>query len=621
MTLLAPGMLWWLALLVPLAALYLLKVRPRRQHTTAWFLWDLALEERRSSVLLRRLRDALSLLLMALVVVAVVLALARPSFSTGEQRDLILLVDNSASMSANTASGHSRLDEARRTAAKILRGLDMTHRASVASVADGVRFRVHLSDNRRELLEGLEDITPTDLPMSTDAVRELLASGGAEPEGAEEAAKRPRVILLTDGCFADHHTLGDVELIRIGEPAANIGIVTFDLFPLPVASNGANDTADTHRLGLYFHLASSHDTPVDVDVLLCRNSRDDVIKVCPVTVGPGLGQPELFTVTGGGPGRYVLALDVDDALPEDNRAFAVVPRRRPVRIAVRSGVETFFLARCVEAFGSDLADMQLTRNRAEVVLSCGQDISDGEEAPAEIIFRPSGTSPFWTSLGEADASADVTRVVLSEHPAVRYCDLSNVTFSGARRIEPPPGAVVIATNARGVPLLYRCSAGDRSAYVVNLDPVASEFFLSAWFPVLVHSMVNDLTGRPLVGRTCLPPGTRMAVNAAGRAAAWTLTAPDGSVRKGQSTMTAPLSQRGFYRLHADAGAAAGSAARQQRSLGVGGSPPAEVLLNNDGLADSAGALRRGSTPGQWLLIAAVLLACVEAGLYHRRKLG
>lgn len=106
MTFLQPAMLWSLVvlLLLPLAAIYFLKVRPRRKPTTAYFLWERIFQERRASSLFQRLRDAWSLLLMLLAAAAVCFALSQPEWAD-ERKDMILVVDTSASMS--TREGRS----------------------------------------------------------------------------------------------------------------------------------------------------------------------------------------------------------------------------------------------------------------------------------------------------------------------------------------------------------------------------------------------------------------------------------------------------------------------------------------------------------------------------------
>ncbi|MEM1442773.1 MAG: BatA domain-containing protein [Verrucomicrobiota bacterium] len=100
MTFLSPAFLWTLLALLPLGAVYFLKVRPRRKTTTAYFLWEKIFSEKKASSLFNRLRDLLSLLIMALAFGAIAFALARPEFSADERKDLLILIDESASMSA-----------------------------------------------------------------------------------------------------------------------------------------------------------------------------------------------------------------------------------------------------------------------------------------------------------------------------------------------------------------------------------------------------------------------------------------------------------------------------------------------------------------------------------------
>ena len=63
--------------MIPLVAVYLLKVRPKRRAVTALFLWEAAFDQKKNTALFQRLRNWLSLLLMILAWVATVLALTR----------------------------------------------------------------------------------------------------------------------------------------------------------------------------------------------------------------------------------------------------------------------------------------------------------------------------------------------------------------------------------------------------------------------------------------------------------------------------------------------------------------------------------------------------------------
>ena len=172
MKFLAPLFFWSFLSFIPLVAIYFLKVRPRRKETTAYFLWSKVFTEKKSTSLFNRLRDLLSLILLSVVFGSVCLALTRPEMQDDERKDLLLLIDNSASMSAGTGA-QQRLLLAQNAARDLIKGMDASQRASVATVAGDVRFLSHLTDDPRALLDAVDAIQPTALNFRQDALDAL----------------------------------------------------------------------------------------------------------------------------------------------------------------------------------------------------------------------------------------------------------------------------------------------------------------------------------------------------------------------------------------------------------------------------------------------------------------
>ncbi len=365
MSVLAPGFLFGLLLALPLAAIYLLKVRPRRHDVTAWFLWDRVFVERRSSALFRRLRDALSLVLMLAALGLAVLAAARPTFEAGDDRDVVLVIDRSVSMSAGggpAGDGRPGLAAAKAEARRIVAALGGGRRAAVATVADELAFASGLTDDPRTLREAIDAIEPSDLPSRAAALAPI--------ERATAVGDRLRVLLLTDGVGERFRVPGGVEVLPVGGAAAmsSRGVAADAAdgggagdaasagggaasagdatrgggdgpapgdrpgagSDAPAAGETASETGARPAAGenaappnlgfaaadllaapgsaemvLFFRVASSHEVPVDVEVRLERAGAP--VKIVPLTVEPGLGPPQVFTATGGS-GRYVLAL-------------------------------------------------------------------------------------------------------------------------------------------------------------------------------------------------------------------------------------------------------------------------------------------------------------------------
>lgn len=596
MSFLAPAFLWTLLALIPLAAAYFLKVRPRRRPATAFFLWERVFEQKRATSLLQRLRDAISLLLMLLAFAAVAFALARPELVDDERKDLLLLVDQSASMSAKDG-GTTRLDEAKRVAREIVAAMDGNQRAAVATVGRELRFLTHLGGSPRELAEAIDRVEPTDFPFDPATLRGV----GGDALGSD----RHRILLLSDGSFDGSEALPPgIELIKVGKPLENLGIVAADLRRLPGGS-----------LGFFFKVASSFREPVEADLVLKHaGSGDRIFKLIPVRAEPGENKAEQFTVevgpSGGAPldGAWIAELEIEDALDADNRAYLSVPGANPVRVKVADR-DRFFFEVSVLAFEEGGGALKLSEDSPEVeIVRGGADVREG----AFLLFAPEGESPWWESVGE-EVEVIAPRVLLTEHPALRHLDVPNLAFAGARAVKAPEGALVLVESENGMPLIYRVTSDGATALVVNLDPLASEFVLSPWFPVLVHGAATHLAGREEELVPLHRPGDTVAVPGQREGAVTRVSAPgaESSLEWSASTY-GPLESLGFYRFENAAGI---------WTVGSTLATRAESLLDNTAAVGSGRPLARGYAPATWLLVAAILVLVGESILYHRRKAG
>ncbi len=593
MTFLAPAFLWLLLAIPAVTALYLLKVRSRRRSTPVLFLWEQIFKEKQSSILLRRLRDLFSLILVILAMLAVILALAKPVWSpAGRNRDLLLIIDRSAEMSAG-ASGDSRLNQAKTAASNIIRNLDGNRKAALTVLDRELQTAVSATDDPRSLLDGLEKIKPSALPLNPHALKSL--------ENSKGFIAGSRVILLSGGNFPEVGKLpGDIELFKVGKPLENAGIVAFDLTPLPGKSN---------TLKLFFRLASSFKKDVETDVMLCKDDPGNIVKVCPVKLKPGLNKAETYTVeyNADPEGKWLLVLSRSDALATDNTAYAVVARPEPVRVGIASGSNNGFFRKCVEAFRKTAPGMTLDQENPDVVVASGD---AAEKYPGKcrkfVIFNPGGKTKFWKSVSP-EKSALITKVLHPDHPAIKYCGIASLTFPGQKKIVPPEQTVVLAENEHGNPLIYKASAGKDQAFVVNLDPAKSDFFLEVAFPVMVYSMALDLTGRTTEKSRNFATGDIFKVSGNTK----NIVTPSKIILPPAKQVC--LDETGFYQLEKPDG--------KPELIAVSLRSPADALLDNSQVKSTAGPVEAGISLSSILLGIAIALLALECVLYHRRKVG
>src|SRR3954454_3789131 len=124
MSLVNPSALLLAGLAVPIVALYILKVRLRRAPVSTLLFWRQIFEEKKPRSLWQRLRHLISLLLQLAFLALLVLALADPIFrwQQAQARRLVMVVDNSASMTADDAAP-SRFEAARADGLRIIDGM------------------------------------------------------------------------------------------------------------------------------------------------------------------------------------------------------------------------------------------------------------------------------------------------------------------------------------------------------------------------------------------------------------------------------------------------------------------------------------------------------------------
>ena len=243
------GLAAWSALAgvpVGIIALYFLKLRRRPVRVPSTILWRRSMEDLHVNSLFQRLRRNLLLFLQLLAVAMIMLALAglRVKGTSGVRQRFVLLVDNSASMSA-TDVAPSRLAKAKEAAKKVVQEMDSDDLAMVISFSDSARVVSSYTSDRRTLSARIDSIEPS---QSSTSLREGLqvAAGLANPskqigEGVvASSVVTPKLFIYTDGGF------GDVEGFSLGNLESEVVVIGPPLPPYtPPPEAGASSDVKT----------------------------------------------------------------------------------------------------------------------------------------------------------------------------------------------------------------------------------------------------------------------------------------------------------------------------------------------------------------------------------------
>ena len=490
---------WFILAGVPVGiiALYFLKLKRRPVRVPSTLLWRKSLEDLHVNSLFQRLRRNLLLFLQLLAVALAMLALAglRSKGTSGQGQRYVLMIDNSASMSA-TDVPPSRLAEAKEKARRVVSAMDGDDLAMVISFAETARVVSNYTGDKRVLHQRIDSITPT---QSTTSLREALqvASGLANPskqigEGvvATSAIQTPKLLIYTDGGFADVEgfSLGNLEpeVVVIGPPPPPYSPPA-EASPLSDAKARVHNPSDNVAIvalqarindekpdvyQLFGRVHNFRAEKVETEAQLLRHAADKpgteavLIDAIALSLPAQSDQSFKFDIPDTGLAELEVRLTVKDALEVDNRAYAIVGNARKAQVlAITAGNR--YLA---DAFNTPTATMV-----ADVRIASPEE-AKGEELAREIrggrfdliIFdavrpdaAPEANTLYLGALppGPAYPNARTVQqpVILDwniSHPLMQYIrDLSLVFVAKANLVEPPAGSTTLIESNQG-PLAF-----------------------------------------------------------------------------------------------------------------------------------------------------------------------
>ena len=212
--------LWPLFLLITiplLILLYILKRKYREEVISSTLLWNEVYKNTRANTPWEKLRKNIMLLLQIIILLLLILSLMRPFLNFGGKtyKNIILVIDNTASMSAEYGDG-TRLDEAKKLAKEFLASTkDYTNTYIIAF--DGNSNLLQNGDFDKEVSNDI--ISSISQSYNSGDINETLSFVKAIGEGIEEDYE---VIAITDKDFS----LGDVngKVVSLANSGVNASI-------------------------------------------------------------------------------------------------------------------------------------------------------------------------------------------------------------------------------------------------------------------------------------------------------------------------------------------------------------------------------------------------------------
>ena len=612
----SPFMGWWALAALPVIALYILKIRRRRQPVSTSMFWAQVYEEASPRAWWQRLRNLASLLVQLLFLFLVVFALMDP-LTAGQKKDrrlVVLAVDTSASMRASDGTGNDRLTLAQEKAADVLNGLRAWDQALVVGADQQVRVLCGRTGNRKVLEEAIDRLETHPVASGSTALIDLVSGLALEDRKLDVQVFTDAQGLAERGEWPTNLT-ENVSWHVVGEPAENLALTAFDLRPFE---------ANPFFVQFLVAVRNGSDTAQKAKVQLRRNEvlfDTVVIDVAPFSTRSMILDEEVTE-----PGVYTAQLAEGGALADDDELSLVVRPPRAFQVAL-VGPRNVFL----EGLLSIHPLIAFDRFEGEVVNDIdwtGYDLAVFDQAvPREppscdqLYLGPNTDSTWWTL--EDPGGVVLVETTTPDDPVLRHVDLSRVFVRKSKRFKnaaPRGWREEVLAESNGDPVLTAWKKGKQQVLALGFGLDESDLALRTAFPILFSNALNHFSERDVAERGAWRTGDSLP-----------LTDYDPPIQvvetpAGERTDVAglpaygPLDAIGVYRLFPDPEAEAfwpiavnmvhPSEADTGRAL------PDEM----DEGVQLAGSGASGHPVWWWLILIAVVLSAVEWMLYNRRRL-
>ena len=488
MSFFTPSAAWLFFLVLPLVALYFLKLKRPRVTVPSLVLWRRVLDDQRVNTPFQRFKRNLLLLLQLLLLLLLILAAMQPFFrgKDGRAVRLPVLIDCSASMAArDERGGEPRLELAKRRVKDLIEGLLPDQEMAIISFSDTARQRIGFTSNKQLLKNALEEIEVEEVPSQMEHAFRMAKALG-------RGAVFDELVLLSDGNVPARAELDlpfRVNFQKLESPAPNIGITAC------TARRGREDSWE-----IFVEVGASAGADYGGALTMSRldAGEEDSLASEIVVTKPGKASRLLFTVAGHGEQNLKFELIPNanfDGLKSDNVAYLSLPALRPLQVYAPEPLQSFRHAlRSMDQVEVYPGEGKLPPESFDLVIA-----DDAEPA----------TRPARVGLFMAMVPRDLQGLIEIEYPSsnqavdwrrdsplLQHVDFSNVVF-----LEQPVsddvqegtfvnlGYEVLLFGARG-PVLLQKRDGDRVTIHALFHPDRSTFPYRVGFPIFVTNLVQ-----------------------------------------------------------------------------------------------------------------------------------
>ena len=493
MTLLAPWALWLSIVGAAVIALYLLKIKRRRQTVPALDFWRELAGQSQVRSLFQQLKRWLSLALWLVIIACLILAVGNPVLSFGriKPRSIAVIVDNSASMQTTEPDneGQTRLQLARQVVHDLATRRPVNDEWMLIEAGRQPRVLQAWTHDRKSIRDAADAIQPhlgsADLKAAKDLAAQLLAG-----------KERPWCVLVSDGAAGQIEKLcADDETALywpVGHSQNNLGITQLRVRP----------RRDESLHYAYLSVLNSSSEDAETQVVFEIDGATSAVEPAAVPAGGVWEKTVALDSPEGGVLR--VSLDRPDDFATDNQAHAIIePIEAAQVLLVTDPEEAFFFEQALLAM-EPLVDPDASRT---ITIEDFDTLDLNTASYDLIIFNnckpqtlPDAGAFVFVNTWPADVPAKVLGplthadllLARRDHPLVQYISLGAVRLARAREVDLLERGTVLARTTAGAPLIFLCQQPNRRMLCLAFDVLESDLPFRNAFPMLLRNALVHL---------------------------------------------------------------------------------------------------------------------------------
>ncbi|PIE80790.1 MAG: hypothetical protein CSA11_06995 [Chloroflexi bacterium] len=615
MSFLTPAFLLLGLLALPIIVMYMLRLRRREMLVSSTMLWQKLLRDREANAPWQKLRRNLLLFLQLLILLALVLALARPFLPIPSvvSGSTVVLLDGSVSMQA-TDTAPNRFELAKEKVDGLINDLSGDHQMTLIHVGHTPTVLAAATHDKTVLRRALAEAQPTTATPNWDAALALAA-------GAAQGFRDGHVVIVSDGGLPD-----DLPLLPKAPVYLPVGESRENLAMSALATRGTESGPQL------FARVVNHGV-MDQDALLSLMLDDTLYDSRQISVPAGSTASLTWDLPEGTATiEAYLSEHENDYLPLDDVAYAVheggVANRT---LLVTEGnlflEQVFSVLPGIEAFKAS-PDSDLFQEEFDLYIFDGVPLPDPLPAADMLVINPPAGE---VSASSADDLLNVTGIFsntvavrLADSPLLQFVDWRDVHVRTAKDIAAPWAQTLV--EAEGGALLLAGERNGQRIAILTFDLRDSDLPLQIAFPVLMANITSWLSpGKVFEDTQGLRPGDPVSISPASTTTAVLVEKPDGSVWTAEvgeeAIIFSETYQLGLYHVSLrdnEGTRAAGSFAVNLFSPVESMIAPADTLQIGQIAAevDAAGAVGQFEF-WPWLLAVGFIVLVMEWWVYHR----